>query len=78
MGRNDSLHRAKPPCSLDAQQDHPEGHRELQNHSRAEGIYADIEDKIKGKIWKTNNLTFSFPVFRTKLPHLAIFVVVLY
>lgn len=55
-----------------------EGHRELQNHSRAEGIYADIEDKIKGKIWKTNNLTFSFPVFRTKLPHLAIFVVVLY
>ena len=63
---------------LDAQQDHPEGHRELQNHSRAEGIYADIEDKIKGKIWKTNNLTFSFPVFRTKLPHLAIFVVVLY
>ncbi|RGN00935.1 hypothetical protein DXB82_18360, partial [Phocaeicola vulgatus] len=48
------------------------------SNSRAEGIYADIEDKIKGKIWKTNNLTFSFPVFRTKLPHLAIFVVVLY
>ena len=46
MGRNDSLHRTKPPCSLDAQQDHPEGHRELQNHARAEGISADIEDKI--------------------------------
>ena len=46
MERNDSLHRATPPCSLDAQQDHPEGHRELQNHARAEGISADIEDKI--------------------------------
>ena len=46
MGRNDSLHRATPPCTLDAQQDHPEGHRELQNHARAEGISADIEDKI--------------------------------
>ena len=31
MGRNDSLHRAKPSCSLDAQQDHPESNRELQN-----------------------------------------------
>ena len=46
MGPGDSLHRATPPCSLDAQQDHPEGHRELQNHARAEGISADIEDKI--------------------------------
>ena len=50
MGPDDSLHRATPPCSLDAQQDHPEGHRELQNHARAEGISADIEDKIKEKI----------------------------
>ena len=32
---------------MDAQQDHPEGHRELQNHARAEGISADIEDKTK-------------------------------
>ena len=31
MGRNDSLHRAKSSCSLDAQQDHPESNRELQN-----------------------------------------------
>ena len=46
MGPGDSLHRATPPCSLDAQQDHPEGHRELQNHARAEGISEDIEDKI--------------------------------
>ena len=46
MGPGDSLYRAMPPCSLDAQQDHPEGHRELQNHARAEGISADIEDKI--------------------------------
>ena len=46
MGPGDSLHRTKPPCFLDAQQDHPEGHRELQNHARAEGISADIEDKI--------------------------------
>jgi 3-methyladenine DNA glycosylase AlkD len=46
MGPGDSLHRATPPCSLDAQQDHPEDHRELQNHARAEGISADIEDKI--------------------------------
>ncbi len=43
---DDPLHRATPPCSLDAQQDHPEGYRELQNHARAEGISADIEDKI--------------------------------
>ena len=46
MGPGDSLHRATPPCSLDAQQNHPEGHRELQNHARAEGISADIEDEI--------------------------------
>ena len=46
MGPGDSLHRAKPPCSLDAQQNHPEGHRELQNHARAERISANIEDKI--------------------------------
>ena len=46
------LHRATPPCSLDAQQDHPEGNRELQNHTRAEGISADVEDKTKGKRWK--------------------------
>ena len=26
MGPGDSLHRTKTPCSLDAQQDHPEGH----------------------------------------------------
>ena len=38
-------YRKKTPCSLDAQQDHPKGHRELQNHARAEGISADIEDK---------------------------------
>ena len=31
---------------MDAQQDHTEGDRELQNHARAEGISADIEDKI--------------------------------
>ncbi|CUQ53327.1 Uncharacterised protein [Segatella copri] len=31
---------------MDAQQDYPEGHRELQNHARAEGISANIEDKI--------------------------------
>ena len=46
MGPGDSLHRATPPCSLDAQQDHPEGHRELQNYARSEGISADIEDEI--------------------------------
>ena len=46
MGPGDFLHRATPPCFLDAQQDHPEGHRELQNHTRTEGISADIEDKI--------------------------------
>ena len=46
MGPGDSLHRATPPCSLDAQQDHPEVHRELQNHARAEGISADVENKI--------------------------------
>ena len=33
MGPGDSLHRATPPCSMDAQQDHPEGYRELQNHA---------------------------------------------
>ena len=49
MGRNVSLYRATSPCSLDTQQDHPESHRELQNLARAEGISADIEDKIKGK-----------------------------
>jgi len=31
---------------MDAQQDCPKGHRELQNIIRAEGISADIEDKI--------------------------------
>ena len=31
---------------MDAQQNHPEGHRELQNHARGEGTSADIEDKI--------------------------------
>ena len=46
MGPGDSLHRATLPCSLDAQQDHPEVHRELQNHARAEGISADVENKI--------------------------------
>jgi len=40
------LHRAKPSCSLDTQQDHQESNRELQNHTRAKGIPADIEDKI--------------------------------
>ena len=79
MGRNDSLHRATPPCSLDAQQNHPEGHRELQNHARAEGISEDFEDKIKGKNQEeANNQTLAFPAFRTKVPHLAIFVVLLY
>ena len=29
-----------------------EGHRELQNHARTEGIPADIEDKIKEKYRK--------------------------
>ena len=68
MGPGDSLHRATPPCFLDAQQDHPEGHRELQNHARAEGISADIEDEIKGKnSEKANNHTleketFHYPV----------------
>ena len=32
-----------------------EGHRELQNHDRTEGIPADIEDKIKENIEKANN-----------------------
>ena len=31
---------------MDAQQDYPKGNRELQNIIRAEGISADIEDKI--------------------------------
>ena len=31
---------------MDAQQDYPNGNRELQNIIRAEGISADIEDKI--------------------------------
>ena len=31
---------------MDQQQDHPKGNRELQNIIRAEGISADIEDKI--------------------------------
>ena len=39
-------YRKKTPCSLDAQQDHPKGHRELQNHARAKATSADIEDKI--------------------------------
>jgi 3-methyladenine DNA glycosylase AlkD len=59
---HDSLHRAKPPCSLDAQQDHPEGHRELQNHTRAEEISADIEDKINGKI-RNRKITMHCPFY---------------
>ena len=31
---------------MDAQQDYPKGHRELQNITRAEGISAELEDKI--------------------------------
>lgn len=31
---------------MDSQQNHPKGNRELQNITRAEGISADIEDKI--------------------------------
>ena len=46
MGSDDSLHRAKTPCSMDSQQDCPKGHRELQNITRAEGISAELEDKI--------------------------------
>ena len=52
MGNDDSLHRAKTPCPMDAQQDYPKGNRELQNITRAEGISADIEDKIMGKYGK--------------------------
>ena len=47
MGCNDSLHRAEAACPMDSQQDHPESHRELQNLTRAEGLSADIEDKIE-------------------------------
>ena len=32
---------------MNSQQDHPEGHRELQDYTRAEGLSADIEDKIE-------------------------------
>ena len=39
---------------MDAQQDYPKGNRELQNIIRAEGISADIEDKI---IVETGNRT---------------------
>lgn len=46
MGSDDSLHRAKTPCPMDAQQDYPKGNRELQNIIRAEGISAELEDKI--------------------------------
>ena len=46
MGSDDSLHRTKTPCSMDPQQDHPKGNRELQNIIRAEGISAELEDKI--------------------------------
>ena len=66
---------------MDAQQDHTEGDRELQNHARAEGISADIEDKIEGKYGKaeqTRNGERTFPLSRTKRPHLATFVVLLY
>lgn len=31
---------------MDQQQDHPKGNRELQNIIRAEGISAELEDKI--------------------------------
>lgn len=31
---------------MDAQQDHPKGNRELQNHTRAEGLPEITEDKI--------------------------------
>ena len=31
---------------MDAQQDYPKGNRELQNIIRAEGISAELEDKI--------------------------------
>ena len=47
MERNDSLYRAEAACPMDSQQDHPEGHRELQDHTRSEGLSADIEDKIE-------------------------------
>ncbi len=40
---------------MDAQQDYPKGNRELQNITRAEGISADIEDKIMGNMEKTND-----------------------
>lgn len=46
MGSDDSLHRAKTPCSMDSQQDCPKVNRELQNIIRAEGISAELEDKI--------------------------------
>ena len=46
MGSDDSLHRAKTSCSMDAQQDYPKVNRELQNITRAEGISAELEDKI--------------------------------
>ena len=46
MGRDDSLHRAEATRPMDTQQDHPESHRELQDHAWAERISADIEDKI--------------------------------
>jgi hypothetical protein len=53
MGPGDSLHRATPPCPMDAQQDYTEVHQELQNHTRAERISADIEDKF-GKDFTIN------------------------
>lgn len=46
MGSDDSLHRAKTPCSMDAQQDYPKVNRELQNIIRAERISTELEDKI--------------------------------
>ena len=51
MGRNDSLHRAKPSCSLDARQDHPESNRELQI-SPEQKVYLrtlKIENKRKNR-----------------------------
>lgn len=54
MGSDDSLRRAKTSCHMDAQQDHPKGNRELQNIIRAEGISAELEDKI---MVKTGNRT---------------------
>ena len=47
MGLNDSVHRGEAPRPMDTQQDHPEGHRELQDYTRSEGLSADIEDKIE-------------------------------